>query len=126
MNGAGSWAGVAVVALCVGVLSGCSEKADEGKPMSEVKAEAEKLDTDQLRAKVLKYKEAIVAKAEDIAKLKDELKDTPVTEALGDEAKKLNEEVAELAKSLTALKQRFEVYYTSLKDKKGDLSGLEL
>ena len=39
---------------------------------------------------------------------------------------KLNESVAELAKSVKALTERFDVYYKSLKDKKGDLSGLDL
>ena len=126
MTGARCVVGVALAVLGLGVLAGCSEKADETKPLSEVKAEAQDMDTAKLRGMALKYKDAIVAKQKEVAGLQDKLKEIPVTEIAGEEAKKLNESVAELAKSVKALTERFNVYYDSLKDKKGDLSGLDL
>jgi hypothetical protein len=101
-------------------------KADESKPVSEVKTEAEKMDTGQLRAMAVTYKEAIVAKKGELEKLAAQLKEIPVTEMLGEKAKQLKANIDSLTKSVDALKERFEVYYAKLKEKSGDLSGLEL
>ena len=115
-----------LIALCIFATLGCGKKADENKPISEVKAEAEKMDTDGLRAMALAYKEAIAAKSSDLEKLTAKLKDIPVTEMLGAEAKSLKAEMENLEKSVSALKERFEVYYQKLKDTGGDISGLQL
>ncbi|GAF80380.1 unnamed protein product, partial [marine sediment metagenome] len=55
--------------LCTLGLTGCGKKADESKPISEVKAEAEKMDVEQLRSMAIKYKDAIVAKTTDMEKI---------------------------------------------------------
>jgi uncharacterized lipoprotein YehR (DUF1307 family) len=101
-------------------------KADEAKPVSEVKTEAEKMDTGQLRALAVTYKEAIVAKKAEVEKVAAQLKEIPVTEVLGEKAKQLKTNIDSLTKSIDALKERFDVYYAKLKEKSGDLSGLEL
>jgi outer membrane murein-binding lipoprotein Lpp len=116
----------ALLALCSLVLLGCGSKADENKPVSEVKAEAEKMDTSQLRAMAEEYKNAIVAKKADVEKLAAKLKEIPVTEMLGEEAKGLKTDIDNLSKSVSALKERFEVYYNKLKEKGGDTSDLEI
>jgi uncharacterized protein involved in exopolysaccharide biosynthesis len=101
-------------------------KADESTPVSEVKTEAETMDTAQLRAVALAYKETIVAKKAELAKLAAQLKEIPVTDLLGEKAKQLKANIDSLTKSIDALKERFDVYYAKLKEKSGDLSGLEL
>jgi hypothetical protein len=53
------------MALILGV-SGCGKKADETKPMDQVKSEAEKMDVSQLHDTAMKYKEAITAKVEEV------------------------------------------------------------
>ena len=115
-----------LLALCSLALLGCGKKADETKPISEVQAEAEKMDLKQLRSMALKYKEAIMAKQEDIERIGAELKKIPVAEMLGEEAKGLKTDIENLSKSVSALKERFEIYYNKLKEKGGDLSGLEI
>ena len=115
-----------LLALCSLALLGCGKKADENKPMSEVKAEAEKMNLDELRSMALKYKEAIMAKRDDIAKVTAELKKIPLTKMLGKEAKGLKSDIENLNKSISALKARFEIYYNKVKEKDGDLSGLEI
>ena len=115
-----------LIALCLFVILGCGKKADENKPISEVKAEAEKMDKDGLRAMAMAYKEAIAAKSGDLEKLTAKLKDIPVTEMLGAEAKSLKADMENLEKSVTALKERFEVYYQKLEDTGGDIAGLQL
>jgi hypothetical protein len=85
-----------LLALCSSALLGCGKKADENKPMSEVKAEAEKMNLDELRSMALKYKEAIMAKRDDIAKMTAELKKIPLTKMLGKEAKGLKSDIENL------------------------------
>ena len=109
------------------VIAGCGgKKADESKPISEVKTEADKMDTGQLRSMAMSYKEAIVAKKGEVEKIAAKLKEIPVTELLGEKAKQLKTDIDSLTKSVDALKARFDVYYAKLKEKSGDLSGLEL
>ena len=115
-----------LLVLCSVIVLGCGQEADEAKPMSEVKAEAEKMDTGQLRDMAMKYKEAIVAKQADIEKVTAKLKEIPLTSMMGEEAKALKSDIANLNASITALKERFNVYYEKLKAAGGDLSGLEI
>ena len=115
-----------LIALCLFAILGCGKKADENKPISEVKAESEKMDTDGLRAMAMVYQKAIAAKNSEVEKLTAKLKDIPVTEMLGNEAKELKTDLDDLNKSISALKERFEVYYQKLKEQGGDLSGLQV
>ena len=110
--------------LCSLVLLGCGKKADENRPISEVKAEAEKMDVGELKAMAMKYKNAIVAKEPEIRKLADQLKEIPIAKMLGPEAKDIKAEIEALNKSVSALNERFAVYHDKLKEKGGDLSGL--
>jgi len=108
-------------------IVGCGgKKADETKPISEVKTEAEKMDAGQLRDMAVTYKEALVAKKGEVEKITAKLKDIPATELLGQEASNLKTDIENLNKSVNALKERFEVYYQKIKEKSGDLSGLQL
>ena len=107
-------------------LAGCGKKADETKPLNEVKAEAEKLSVKKLRSMALTYKDAIEAKKVEVDKIMAKIKEIPITKMLGDEANKLKAEIDTMNKSVSALMERFKVYYNKLKEKGGDLSGLEL
>ncbi len=115
-----------LIALCLFAILGCGKKADENKPISEVKAESEKMDTDGLRSMAMVYQKAIAAKNSEVEKLTAKLKDIPVTEMLGDEAKELKGDIDNLNTSISALKERFEVYFQKLKEQGGDLSGLQV
>ena len=115
-----------LLALCSLALVGCGKKADENKPISEVKAEAEKMSVEKLRSMALTYKEAIIAKRADVEKITAELKKIPITEMLGEEAKGLKTDMDNLNESVSALKARFEIYYNKLKEKGGDVTDLKI
>ena len=115
-----------VLAFCLLAFCGCGKKADETKPLSEAQAEAEKMDVEQLKAMALEYKEAILAKKEDVAKVTAQLKEIPIANMLGEEAKGLKADIDGLNESVSALKSRFDVYYNKFKEKGGDVSGLGL
>ena len=125
-----------LLVLCSLIVVGCSEKketvvgtdlkTDENKAISQVKAEAEKMDAGQLRAAALKCKEAIEAKSAEVDKLAKELMQNMVADKSGDKVKDLNARMSTLNKSTEALAEQFQVYYDKLKAKGGDLSGLDL
>ena len=96
------------------------------KPVSEIKAAAETMSVDSLKATALKYKEAILAKQVDLEKLTAKIAAIPLTEALGEQAKTLKTDLANLETSLKALKDRFQVYYDAVKTKGGDVANLAL
>ena len=78
-----------VLGICVLALCGCGKKADENKPLGEVKAEAETMNVGQLREAALSYKDAILSKQDELAKLAAELQEIPIANMLGQEAKSL-------------------------------------
>jgi len=115
-----------LVIVCAVDLFGCGKKADETKPISEVKTEAETMDAAKLRKMAAAYKDAITDKKAEIEKVAAKLKEIPVTKMLGAEAKELKGEIEQLNKSVSALTERFKIYYDKLKEKGGDTSGLQI
>ena len=107
-------------------MLGCGKKVDENKPLPEVRAEADQMSVDQLRQMAMNYKDAILAKRGEVEKFTAKIKDIPIAEMLGTEAKELKTEIENLNRSASALKERFEVYYKKLKEMGGDLSGLKI
>ncbi len=99
---------------------------DTEKPVPEVQAQAQTLNVEDLKAIALKYKQAILAKQAEAEKLITKVKEMPVTQALSQEATSLKTDLQTIQTSLKALKDRFQVYYNTLKEKGGSLAGLEL
>lgn len=112
--------------LCVLALAGCGKKADENKPIAEVKAEAEEMSVKDLRAMATAYKNAITDKKAEVEKLAAKYADIPLAEKLGDKAKNMSSSIDSLNKSVSALTERYKIYYNKLKEKGGDVSGLEI
>jgi len=117
-------AGLSAVVMLM--LCGCGSKADENKPMSDVKAEAETMSVEKLKSTALAYKKAIEAKKPELEKIAAKLKEIPIAEVMGKEAKSLKSDIDELNKSVGALNERFGVYYGKLKELKADVSDLTL
>ena len=99
---------------------------DTEKPIAEVQTQAGTMSIESLQATAQSYKEAILAKQAEIEKLVAKMKEIPIAEALGEQAKILKSDLANLETDLKALKDRFQVYYDALKQKGGDVSGLAL
>lgn len=125
-----------VVLAAIVALSGCGKKdgsiggksasVDENKPISEIKAEADKMSVDQLREMAIKYRDAVKDKNVQIDKVMAKLRDAGAGAAMTEEFSGIKEEIAALTTSVKALKQRFGVYYDKLMLSKADVSDLKL
>ena len=110
---------VLTVGLAVGFM-GCGKKADETKPIEDVKAEAQKMEAGELEDRVACYKDALTAKETDLKDIQAKIKDVPPTEALGDKAKTLKDDLAASQKSVAALAERMDIYKAELAKKTAD------
>jgi septal ring factor EnvC (AmiA/AmiB activator) len=109
---------VIYAAMLVAILTlvGCGGGADTDISVADAKAEASSMTVDDLKAKAMEYKSAIEAKMEDLEPITAKLKEIPLTEQMGDEAKALQADIAALTGDLDALKERLAVYLDALKE----------
>lgn len=99
---------------------------DLQKSIADLQTAAQTMSLDTLKATALKYKEAILSKQADAEKLLTEAKALSVTDALGEKGKALKSDLQSLQATVSALKERYQVYYNAMKEKGADLSGIVL
>lgn len=120
------WGVLLMVCALAFLIVGCGDDGvDESKSVDDIKKEAQNMDTDDLRAKALKYKDAIETKMKEMAELKEKLPTNPA-ELLSEDTKELKSEIEDLNKAIKPLKEKLQVCIDQLKEKKGDVSGLEI
>ena len=104
------------------VFTGCGKKkADPNKPVTEVQAEAEKMDAKQLQAMVDSYTEALNAKKADVEKVIAKLQKVPLTEMAGEDAKNMKADIDSVNKTIAALNERMRIYSDKLIEKSAGL-----
>lgn len=99
-------------------IAGCGSTASETKPIAEVQSEAKTMSAAQLEKVVSAYKAAIQTKEVQIKALQEKVKEIPVTQLLGDEARAIKDDAAKLAGSVQALTERMNVYLKEIQAKK--------
>lgn len=111
---------VATVVLLGVFAAGCGQSSsgvNENKPIQEVQAEAQKMNADQLKAMVQKYETALQSKKAEIETVQAKLKEIPIKDLLGEDAKKIKEDISQIGSSMKNLTERLNVYADSLKTK---------
>jgi len=94
-------------------------------PIDTVKAEvAENSNIEMLKAKAMEYKDAIAVKKEEITKEAAKLKEIPLTQQLGTDAKTIQSNIQNLTKVVSDLTAKFQLYNNKIKELGG--SALEL
>jgi hypothetical protein len=88
---------------------------DAARPLTDIKAEAEKMSIDQLTQTALKYKEIIVEKTSQIQPLLEQIKSISPTQLLGAEAKETKNQLTQLKETISALKAQYDIYANKLK-----------
>jgi len=107
-----------LLAVSLFVFTGCGKKkADPNKPVTEVQAEAEKMDAKQLQAMVDSYTEALNAKKADVEKIIAKLQKVPLTEMVGEDAKNMKTDIDSVNKTIAALNERMKIYSDKLVEK---------
>jgi hypothetical protein len=104
--------------------AGAPVTADAEKPIAEVQAQAQTMSVADLRSTAVQYQQAISAQQVDLQKVLAQVKEIPITGVLGEKAKALKTEAQKIESTVKALTDRFQVYYSKLKEKGGDVSGL--
>jgi hypothetical protein len=97
----------------------------ETRPVSEIKAEVETMNENQLKDAAGQYKKALAAKEAEVTKMFGKLNQVPATEKLGPQAQNLTQDVESLGKSASALTERLKIYVDKLKAMKVDTTSLE-
>lgn len=107
--------------VCVSMVvlvSGCGgQKVDANKPIDQVSAEAQQMTVSDLQSMVKSYQGAIEAKKADIEKLQAKIKEIPLTQLMGEEAKKLKDDLSEITTAIGRLSERMSVYVKELQAK---------
>ena len=99
---------------------------DEAKPLTELEAEAEDKDADELVKMAEAYREAVAEKANEIEELKDDLEKISPEQLLGEEAREVKAGIAKVSTSLDALVERFDLYVRLASKKGADTSDVKL
>ncbi|MBL7157054.1 MAG: hypothetical protein ISS92_02700 [Candidatus Omnitrophica bacterium] len=98
-------------------LTGCGGGVNENKPIAQVKTEAQGMSLDQLKATISKYQAVIQSKRNQMTKLTTAFQKIPVTQMMGDEAKKLKGDIQNVMTSIRALSERLNIYAQELRRK---------
>jgi len=106
--------------LLVG-LAGCGKDVDLSQTVDQVKAAAAEMDASQLQKMAEAYQKQLEAKKAEVNALMAKLKDIPLKDKLGAEAKKLKGQMDEISSSIKALGSHYEAYLAELKAKGGSL-----
>lgn len=106
--------------LCCGALflAGCGDSVDENKTPEQIKTEVASMNAADIQKMIEKYQKAIEEKAAEVKVEADKLAKIPLTQQLGDEAKKLRSNISGLTESLDKLKANMAAYVDGLKQKK--------
>jgi len=114
-----------VVVLLVGVafVAGCGKKADENRPVADMRVEAEKMDAATLRENAKVYKDALQAKMAELNKVKEQIKPD---ELLTEKGIELQKKSAEISASIGKLRERLQVYLDQLAKKGEDITDLKV
>ena len=102
---------VMALALCgILFLAGCGNGVDENKTPAEIKQEVANMSQEDIQKTIEAYKEVIAEKTEALTEELAKLKDIPLTEMLGDEAKKIKDNVGSIEDSIAKLTKNMQAY----------------
>lgn len=105
------------------LLSGCGAggKVDANRPIDQIVAESQTMTVADLQNVIKSYQDVIASKKLDIEKIASKLKEIPLAQMLGEDAKKLKADISVITTTVNSLTERMNVYLKELKSKGGTL-----
>jgi len=101
-------------------------ETDSGRSIPEITADAKEMAVENLRRMAEKYRDVIAEKQQQLKEMTQKYIDLPDAERITAEGHKLKAGINEIKKGVDLLKERFTVYYNALKEKGGNLVGLDI
>ena len=101
-------------------------KTEATQSLSDIKEQVQAMSMEDLMARALKYKDAIMGHEGEVNSLMAKVKALPATAMLGDEAKQFKADIAQLTEAIKPLKERYDIYIGKLTELKADISSLGL
>lgn len=101
-------------------------QADQGKSITEIAAGAKEMAVENLRKMAEKYRDVIAEKQQHLMEMAQKYVDLPDAERMTAEGQVLKAGVNEITKGIDTLKKCFGIYYNALKEKAGNLTGLNI
>jgi hypothetical protein len=113
-----AWLGLALLGFAALLGGGCGgPKVDEAKSLAEIRTEAQKMTSRELRRVAEAYGKAVVEKREAVDDLRDRLKDLEPEELANQGAAALKKDADAVATSIKALHERQNLYMELLRTK---------
>ena len=101
-------------------------QADQGKSIPEIVAGAKETAVENLRKMAEKYRDVIAEKQQQLKEMTQKYVVMPDAERITAEGQILKKGIDEIIEGIDTLKERFGVYYNALKEKAGNLTGLDI
>ncbi len=101
-------------------------KADQGKSIPDITAQTKEMAVENLRRMAEKYRDVIAEKQEQLREMTQKFIDLSDAERTTGEGQILKAGVDKIKEGVEMLKERFGVYYNALKEKAGNLTGLDI
>jgi hypothetical protein len=99
---------------------------DQGSSVAEISAAAKEMTADNLRKMAEKYRDLVAANQQKLTTLTEQYVAVPLTEKNTPQAEALKAAIDEVYKGLPLIKDRYKAYYDALKEKAGNLAGLDI
>jgi hypothetical protein len=101
-------------------------QADQGKSIPDITAGAKEMAVENLRRMAEKYRDVIAEKQQQLMEMTQKYIGMPDAERITAEGHILKTGMDKIIKGIDTLKERFGVYYNALKEKAGNLTGLDI
>ncbi len=101
-------------------------QADQGKSTLDITAGAKEMAVENLRRMAEKYRDVIAEKQQQWMEMTQKYIDMPDAERITAQGQKFKADIDGIINGIDTLKERFGVYYNALKEKAGNLTGLDI
>ncbi|MDD3886373.1 MAG: hypothetical protein PHI35_05855 [Victivallaceae bacterium] len=99
------------------LLCGCDGGSDEERTPEEIRKLAADMSYEEIEERLAECADKIEDVTEELKDKTEELSEIPISEQLGDEAKKLQLDISRLGESLKKLQRNMQAYADTLKNK---------
>src|SRR3989338_6307692 len=110
----------AVFFVMMVMLAGCGSGVDQNKPLDIIRQEIEGMSVSQLQSKAQAYANVLVSKKAELEKIHQALNGLSPAQLLGEETKRIRENLNKVGTDVKALTERYNLYVAKFKELGGN------